>query len=131
MSGNSDNSGIKIFDTILVSVILFFGFLFYNDSGRSSAEPIRMPAPELISVSDNIAVFSSCLRIQVFQKTWISNKDNFNLLAFNRNPLSESRRAGIKASHCNILRQDYRKIPLFILLFHQYPQDTGEPPHLS
>jgi hypothetical protein len=131
MSVQRDNIGIKKIDSIIVIAILFLGFLFYNNSTGSTSELKRTPVPALIAVSDNIAVSSQCLRIQVFQKTWILNKDNFNLLAFNRNPLSESRRAGIKAVHCNILIQDYRKIPIFILLFHQYPDDAGEPPYLG
>src|SRR5512133_2268040 len=130
MSDHSDNNGIRIFDTFLVSAILFLGFLFCNNSVRSTLEINRIPVPATIAVSDNSAVSGTYFRIQVFQKTWILNKDNFNLLAFNRNPLSESRRAGIKSSNCNILMRDFRKIPQFIFLCHQYPEDAGEPPHL-
>jgi hypothetical protein len=130
MSGINNKNGINYFDAVLVSVILFFGFLIYNNSVRNTVEINRIPVPASIAVSDNIAVFSPYLRIQVFQKIWILNKNNFNLLAFNSNPLSESRRAGIIACRCNILRQDYRKVPQFIFLCYQYPEDAGEPPSL-
>jgi hypothetical protein len=128
MSSGRSNTSVINFGTIIIVAVLFFGFLFYNNSVRSAEGINRNPVTVSLTLSDMSAVFSPCLRIHVFQKTWISNRDNFSLLAFNRNPLSESRKTGIIAGHCKIVLQAYRKIPQFILLYHEYPDDTGEPP---
>jgi|GEM_PF-1683605 len=124
---------IRIFsiDSIIVIAILFFGLLIYSNSIRTTTDLNKRPVSTSISVIENNAVFSQVVRVQVFQKTWISNKDNFNLLAFNRNPLSESKKAGIKVSHLKIIRESSHKIPQFILRYHLFPEEMGEQPLLS
>lgn len=125
------NIRIINFDSIIVILILFFGLLIYSNSSQSTTERKRNPVSTYVSVSENSAVSSSCIRLQVFQKTWISNKDNFNLLAFNRNQVSENKKTGIKVSHLQTIRESSHKIPLFILRYHLFPPETDEPPHLS
>jgi len=119
------------FDTIIILVIVFFGLLFYNNSFRSTNELERKPVSTYIAVSDNNSIAGPCIRLQVFQKTWISNKDNFNLLAFNNNPLSENRKTNLKVYHLLIIRQNSYKIAQFILRYHLFPAEMDEPPHLS
>ena len=119
------------FEAIIVLVILFFGLLFYNNSFSNTNELKRRPVSTNISVSDNNAVSGPLIRLQVFQKTWISNKDNFKLLAFNRNPLSENKKTGLKVCHLLIISQSSHKIPQFILRYHLFPVEMDEPPHLS
>jgi hypothetical protein len=119
------------FEAIIILAILFFGLLFYNNSFRNTNELKRRPVSTNISVSDNNAVNGPLIRLQVFQKTWILNKDNFNLLAFNRNPLSENKKTGLKVCHLLIISQNSHKIPQFILRYHLFPAEMDEPPHLS
>jgi hypothetical protein len=119
------------FDAIIILVIVFFGLLFYNNSFRNTNELERKPALTYIAVSDNNSIAGPCIRLQVFQKTWISKKDNFNLLAFNSNPLSENRKTNLKVYHLLIIRQNSYKIPQFILRYHLFPAEMDEPPHLS
>ena len=119
------------FDAIIILAIVFFGQLFYNNSFSNTNELERKPVSTYIAVSDNNSITAPCLRLQVFQKTWISNKDNFNLLAFNRNPLSENRKTNLKVYHLLIIRQNSYKIPQFILRYHLFPAEMNEPPHLS
>ena len=119
------------FDAIIILAIVFFGQLFYNNSFSNTNELESKPVSTYIAVSDNNSITAPCLRLQVFQKTWISNKDNFNLLAFNRNPLSENRKTNLKVYHLLIIRQNSYKIPQFILRYHLFPAEMNEPPHLS
>ena len=119
------------FDAIIILVIVFFGLLFYNNSFSNTNELERKPALTYIAVSDNNSIAGPCIRLQVFQKTWILNKDNFNLLAFNRNPLSENKKTGLKVCHLLIISQSSHKIPQFILRYHLFPAEMDEPPHLS
>jgi hypothetical protein len=119
------------FDAIIILAIIFFGLLFYNNSFRNTNELERKPASTYIAVSDNNSITGPCIRLQVFQKTWISNKDNFSLLAFNSNPLSENRKTNLKVYHLLIIRRNSYKIPQFILRYHLFPAEMDEPPHLS
>jgi aspartate-semialdehyde dehydrogenase len=119
------------FDAIIILAIVFFGLLFYKNSFSNTNELERKLVSTYIAVSDNNSITGSCIRLQVFKKTWISNKDNFNLLAFNMNPLSENRKTNLKVNHLLIIRQKSYKILQFILRYHLFPAEMDEPPHLS
>jgi hypothetical protein len=119
------------FDAIIVSAIVIFGILTFNNSTRNAIVQTKRPVSTYISLVDKWAVSSPCIRIQVFQRTWILNKDNFNLLAYNHNPLSESKKTGIKVSHLKSIRESSHRIPQFLLRYHLFPPETGEPPSLS
>jgi hypothetical protein len=119
------------FDSIVVILILLFGLLVYNNSGRSTADHDRKPVSNIILVSENTAINGSFIRLQVFQKTWISNKDNFDILAFNRNPLSENKKAILKVLYLETIRRSSNRIPQFLIRYHLFPAETDEPPLLS
>jgi hypothetical protein len=112
-------------------LILLFGLLVYDNSGKNTAEHNRKPVSIFISVSENTAVSGTFIRLQVFQKTLISNKDNFDILAFNRNPVSENKKAALKVSNLETIRQSSDKILQFLLRYHLFPAETDDPPLLS
>jgi hypothetical protein len=125
------NIRIINFDAVIVILILFFGILIYSNSVRSTKDPGKMLVSSFVSVSENNAISAQFIRLQVFQKTWISNKDHFNILAFNRNQLYENKKASLKLSHLQIIRQSSHKIPQFFLRYHLFPSEMDEPPVLS
>jgi hypothetical protein len=131
MLSTRENIRLVNFDSIIVILILLFGLLVYDNSGKNTAEHNRKPVSIFISVSENTAVSGTFIRLQVFQKTLISNKDNFDILAFNRNPLSENRKATLRVSNLEIKRRSSIKIPQFLLRNHLFPQEADEPPLLS
>jgi hypothetical protein len=131
MLKNRENIRVLNIDAVIILFVLLFGLLVYNNSVRSNTGIKSKPVSSFMSVSENIAVSSPCIRIQVFQKVLISNKDNFNLLAFNRNPLSESKKTGIVVSHFQIIRQSSHKIPQSVLRYHLFPTEKDEPPYIS
>jgi hypothetical protein len=131
MSGTRENIRFVNFDSIVVILILLFGLLVYNNSDSNRADHNRKPVSRIILVSENTALTGSFIRLQVFQKTWISNKDNFNILAFNRNPLSETKKAILKVSYLETIRRSTNKIPQFLIRYHLFPAEADEPPLLS
>lgn len=131
MLNTRENIRFVNFDAFIVLSILLFGILIYSDSRKTTTELNSKPVSAYFSLSENSAVSSSSARLQLFQKTWVSNKDHFNLLAFNRNPQSESKKTDLKVSHLLIIRQSSNKIPQFILLYHLFPAETDEPPLLG
>ena len=131
MLGTRENIRFINIDSIVVILILLFGVLVYNNSGRNISDHSRKPVSNFISVSENTADSFTFMRLQVFQKTWISNKDNFDILAFNRNPLSENKKATLIVSYLEIIRRCSIKIPQFLLRNHLFPSETDDPPLLS
>jgi aminopeptidase-like protein len=131
MLNSRENIWNHYFDSIIVFAIVFLGLLVYSNSVRRTAVLKRNPVSTYISVSEKNADFSPYVRLQVFQKTCISNKDHFNLLAFNWNQVFENKKSDLKVSYLQIIRQSSNKIPLFILRYHLFPDDSDEPPLLS
>jgi hypothetical protein len=126
-----DNSRIISLDAILVVFILFFGLLMYNNSFKVNISLKGKPVTYIMAVSEKTGITNPFIRLKIFQKEWISNKDNFSLLAFNRNPLSENKKAGIKVSQFNIIRINSQRIPRFIIRDHLFPSETDEFPFIS
>ena len=131
MFGTRENIRYVNFDSIVVILILLFGVLVYNNSGRNITDHNRKPVSNFISVSENTAISGTFIRLQVFQKTWISNKNNFDILAFNRNPLSENKKATLKISNLETIRRSSNRISQFLIQYHLFPAETDEPPFLS
>lgn len=126
-----DNSRIINLDAILVVFILFFCLLIYNNSLKVNTGLKSKPVSSSLSVCEKNGITTPCIRLKIFQKEWISNKDNFSLLAFNRNALSENKKAGIKVSQFHIIRINSQRIPQFIIRDHLFPSETDEFPFLS
>jgi hypothetical protein len=126
-----DNYRIINLDAILVVLILFFGLLMYNNSFKVNITLKGKPITYIMAVSEKTGITNPCIRLKIFQKEWISNKVNYNLLPFNRNPLTENKKADIKVSHFHIIRQNTHQIPQFIIRYHLYPPETDELPVLS
>jgi hypothetical protein len=131
MFEKSDNYIRINLDAILVVLILFFGLLMYNNSLNVNISSKSKPVTYIMAVSERTGITTPGIRLKIFQKEWISNKDNYNLLAFNRNPLSENNKTGIKVSQFQIIRQVTRQIPQFMIRYHLYPPEKDEPPILN
>lgn len=131
MFRNRENIRIIPTDAIIILAIVVFGLLIHNNPVKSLPVHKSSPVSYYIAVSESNAVSNPCIRLQVYQKTWILNKDNYNILAFNRNPLTESQRTGINISHFLALRQNLNIIPQFILRYHLFPEEPDAFPYLG
>jgi hypothetical protein len=126
MLSTRENIRIINFDSIIIVTIVFFGLLIYSNSFIDKTDLNRKPVSTYITVSENNAVSSPCLRLMVFQKTWILNRDNFNLLAFNNSPLSENKKTDLRISHFETLRRSSQNAPGFIPHYHLFPSEPDE-----
>ena len=131
MLNNRQNIRFLSSNAIIVLAIVFFGLFINSNSISNTTRITNHKTASYVSVSESTAVFSHGIRIQAFQKFWMSNKDNFNLLAFNRNPISENRKTCVKVSRLQILMEASHKIPQFFLRYRLYPPDEDVPPLLG
>jgi hypothetical protein len=131
MLNNRQNIRLINPDAIIILAIVFIGLFINCNSVSKTASTTNHKTPSYLSVSESTAVSSPGIRVQVFQKTFISNKDNFNILAFNRNPISENRKTCVKVLRFQLISENYHKTPQFILYFHLFPPDEDVPPNLG
>ncbi len=125
------NIRIINYDSLIIILILFFGVLIYNNSDSSKSTLKKNPVSYNIRVSESPAISSSCIRLQALQKSWISNKDNFNFSLTSRNQIAENKKTGLKIIRLQTERINSCKFPPFIPGYHLYPSGSDEPPHLS
>jgi len=125
------NRAVAYFDTIVVLVLLFFAVLAHHQSTGMIASAGRVPVTYTISENDNSAVASPCLRLNVYQKTWILNKDHFDILAFNRSPIVENGNTDIQVSYFQKIRLSLSRVPHFILRYHLFPSESDAYPVLG
>ena len=128
MFRNRENIRIINFDSIVIILVIFFGFLFYAGSSGNTNETRQKPVETTTSFNEHCALNTPIARLQIYQKTWISNKDNFNLLAFNRNPLAENKITDIQVSQLRLIRQSLSVVPQFILRYHLFPREKDDLP---
>jgi hypothetical protein len=117
--------------SLIMLMILALGLLTFHEDINKSSVSQRIPVSVFISLDNCMAIPDPGIRLEVFQKIWIINKDHFNLLAFNRNPLSDNKKTNLKIITLQDVRKESNRIPVYI--FHHYPfsADKDEPPVLS
>jgi hypothetical protein len=128
---NRENIRIIPSGAIIVLSLLFFVLLTFNNTSGKAPVQKSAPVSMYISINNTNAISTPAIRVQVFQKTWILNNDNFNLLAFNRNPLLENKKERLKVSQYQFIRQGSNKVPQFILRYHLFPVETDAFPDLG
>lgn len=125
------NKRIVSIKSIITVLIVFFGMLLCCSYFKGTAEVKKKPAVTYIRETSDVVISDSPTRLQVFQKTWILNKDNFNPMAFNRNPLSVDRKIMLKISQLLTIRQNLFRIPRSSILVQLYPCEKDHPQILS
>jgi hypothetical protein len=119
------------FSSLIMMMILALGLLIFHEGINKSAGDRGIPASTYVSLDQSSAVPGPGIRLEVFQKIWIINKDHFDLLAFNRNPLSDNKKTNLRIILLQNILKETDRIPVYI--FHHYPfsEDKDEPPLLS
>jgi hypothetical protein len=131
MDRNHENIRIVNFDSVIIILILVIGLLAHSSSFRNNQDTNKKTHATFVSMGEKNAVPESFVRLQVFQKTWISNKDNFNILAFNRSPVAENKKADLKIISLLFIRYKFSESPRLLLMSHIFPPEAEDPLHLS
>lgn len=126
MASKSENIRFDNIHTVIILLIACLGLLSLKNTTLES-NSVKKPVPVNISISENNAISTSEMKVQIFQKSWIVNKDNCKLLAFNRNPLSVNRITDIKLSYLDKQRQAFLIQPQSIHRYHLFPPETDDP----
>jgi hypothetical protein len=131
MFRNRQNSILTNFDAVIIVLIIFLCLMFYTNYSGNVNETRRKPVETSTAFTECCALNAPIERLQVYQKTWISNKDNYSLLAFNRSPLSENKKTDMRVVQLQTIRQGLSPVPQFILRYHIFPREMDDPPLLS
>lgn len=131
MLDKKENIKIINLDSIFLILILVLGLIIYHNANSNSSERNKNSDATEISLNQSIGTLCSGLRLQVFQKIWIYNKDVFKILSIDNNQFFENK----KTDQIIVLLQDIRnrteKIQTSFFLNHLFPTERDEVPILS
>jgi len=130
MFNNREHIRIINPDSIILLLIVSLGLLIYNSSFNKSTESKKKLIYEVSVTSEDFDLVPP-IRLQVYQKTWISKKDNFKLLSFYRNMFLEDKKTDQKISLLQDIRENSQDIPIYIFRHHLFPSEEEGVPVLS
>ncbi len=126
MSDRIEHSRFENTRSVVVLLIACFCFLALKNTATEK-NSVKKTYPVNIAVSLNSAITGPVINIREFHNSWISDKDNFKLPAFTRNPLIISKKSDLELTHLHILRLSFMEVPQSILRYHLFPPETDDP----
>jgi hypothetical protein len=131
MSDKKENIGTINLNSFFLMIILVSGLLLFHHADYNPSDRNNNPVPVEISLIQNNAIVCPGIQIDCFQQIWISNKDNFQLLTFDKIQYLENRKTDQKITLLENTWKNSIRIPNFYLLFHLFPSERDELPVLS
>ena len=131
MLDKRENIKILNLDSFFLMLILALGLLIYHNTNNNPFDRNKNSSATEISLNQSSGTFCSGLRLQVFQKTWIYNKDNFKLSSFVKNQFLENKKVDQKISLLQSIRNRIEGIPTPLFQYHLCPTERDELPLLS
>jgi hypothetical protein len=131
MSGNRGNIKTINYYSFVLIIILISGFLLFHHSNCIPSYIKNNPVTAGPLIIQNNATVCPGIKTECFQKIWISNKDNFKLLTFDKTQYLENKMTDQKIILLENAQKKSIKIPNFYLLFHRFPSERDELPFLS
>jgi len=126
MAYSRGNIRILNMQTIIIFLIVCLGFLSLNNNKEGKLYS-KKAIPVYITVSSRDAISTQEFKVQILQRSWIANKDNFKLLSFIQNPFRANRITDIKKSCLDNKRLAFIIKPQSFLLYHLFPSETDYP----
>jgi hypothetical protein len=130
MSDSKENIRAIYIDLFFFLLILLFGILELNLPDNSSNTQKR-PGSIEISIFQSSAIINAGIQINCVPKSWISNKDHFRLLTFDKTQYLESKKIDKKITRLDNLRRIYTRNPNSLIFIHIIPHNSDEIPDLS
>lgn len=118
-------------NSIFLILVLFLGLQIFQNPKFEKLVSKDRSIPFEISVSQNTATISSGIPFHLFQISWISNKDNFKLLSFDKTQFLDNKKTDLKVSLLDNIRENSTDILSAFIQYHLFPPDNDESPVLS
>jgi hypothetical protein len=118
-------------DSVILMMILVLGLLIFQKTDMKSNKSRNIPVQRETLLTQNNATICAGVHLQFLRQTWISNKDKFKLLAFDKVQILENKKVDQKIELFENALNNSLTIPNFIILCHLFPQEKDEIPVLS
>ena len=118
-------------DTILFFIVVLAAVLLFCPSLNKSVKVKTNPHSVVESLQQKSGDVSSGLRITIYQRTWITNKDKYKLLSCLKGQGIPEHTPIQKVSPAVTARREPVFIPALIFRYHLFPDETGEDPGIG
>jgi len=112
-------------------LILVSGFIIFHYTNYIPSSLNKTPVREEISIIQNNATVCTGIQIDCFQKIWISNKDNFKLLTFDKTQYLGNKKTDQKITLLENTQKKSIRIQNIFLQYHLFPCERDELPVLG
>ena len=130
MLDKRENTRAIIFDSFFLMIILFLGLLVYQNKDYYTSDSNKNSTPTETSLIQSKATVCPGIQIQYFQKSWISNKDNFKLLTFDKTQFLDNKKVDQKIILLENIRKNSMRFPISFIQY-LFPHERDEIPLLS
>jgi hypothetical protein len=131
MSDRRENIRFISPDSFFLMLILFLGLLAFQPTDCITSSRNNYSGPDEISLSQITATISPGIPICSFQKSWISNKDNFKLLSIEKTQYLDNKKTDRRIILIENIRKSSIRFPISFLQNHLFPHERDELPVLS
>ena len=131
MSEKRENIRTINLQSFVLMLILVSGFIIFHYNNYIPSSFSNTPVTEGISIIQNNATVCQGIQTDLFQKIWISNKDNFKLLTFDETQYLENKRTDQKITLLENIRKNSIEIPDLYLRYYLFSSERDELPILG
>jgi hypothetical protein len=131
MLDRRENIRIISLDSIFLMLILVIGLIIYHNTNNNFSDSNKKSGGTEIFLNQSIGTVGSGLRLQVFQITWIYNKDVFKLLSINKNQFLENKKTEQIITLFQNIRNKTEKIQTSFFQYQLFLTESDEVPILS
>jgi hypothetical protein len=120
------------YDSFMIILVVFLGFLLQSSSFRSEPDDFNCKhVPALLSAGDICAVSNPEIHLPVMPKSLMSVRENYYPAVTGRNPVADNKTTDIKIFLLQVRRHNIPGVPQYLIRYHLFPSEKDEPYHLS
>ena len=119
------------FNSFFLMIILVLGLLVSHNKGSNPSNRNNNSTQTETSLNQSNGTVCTGIQIQCFQRIWISNKDNFKDLSFDKTQFLDNKKADQKIILFENIRKSSIRFPISFFIYHMFPHERDELPVLS
>ncbi|MGD0341423.1 MAG: hypothetical protein ABSA76_06935 [Bacteroidales bacterium] len=117
--------------SFIMVLLLIIGLLVFYGISNNGSDKSNNPTPSVTLITQSSAFVSNGIQINCIQKSWISNKDNFKLLTFDKTQFLENKKTDLKITLLENNLKTSKLIQEFFLRYHLFPSEKDDLPDLG
>jgi hypothetical protein len=126
-----DKDTISGFNGILILFVLFLGFLLFTKNESLNSEHRNSGVPYNLSFLKGSGLINPAIRLDFLPRSTVLPGEYSDIYLPVKRSFVENQKTNLSIIQLRNLRERYHYNPIFIRLYHHFPEDNDYPPDLS